>query len=205
MATIDFEALINKHVGEDGNIPAASISKLASQIASAVGREFVAKDRYAAKLDEIETLKGEKQEADDKATAAARWEKKYTDLKTDYDKFKADTDAKARLSAVKGAYRKMLESSGIDAKRIDTIIRATQFDGMKLGDDGKLVNAADLQKAIDTDWADFKVTTRTEGAKIETPPANNAPAKRTKAEIMAIKDTGERQRAIAENHELFGI
>ena len=40
---IDFEALITKHAGEDGSIPAASIAKAAAGISAAVGREFVAK------------------------------------------------------------------------------------------------------------------------------------------------------------------
>ena len=170
---IDFEALITKHAGEDGNIPAASIAKMASAISSAVGREFVAKDRYNAKLDEIETLKGEKQTAEDNATNAGKWEAKYNKIKEDFDAFKADTEAKAKLSNVKAAYRKLLEDAGIDSKRLDTIIRATVFDGMKLGEDGKLDKADELKKAIETDWADFKVTTRTKGASVDNPPKDN--------------------------------
>ena len=62
------------------------------------------------------------------------------------------------------------------------------------------------QKAdIEKDWADFKVTTTTKGAQVENPPANNGKAKRSVDEIMAIKDDAARQRAIAENHELFGF
>ena len=62
---IDFEATINKYAGEDGNIPAGNVAKIASAIASAVGREFVAKDRYNAKLDEITQLENDKQAAED--------------------------------------------------------------------------------------------------------------------------------------------
>ena len=170
---IDFESLINKHVGDDGNIPAASISKVANAISSAVGRDFVARDRYNAKLDEIEQLKTDKQNAEDTATTAGKWEKKYNDLKDQFDSYKADTDAKEKLSSIKAAYRKLLEESGIDTKRLDTIIRATVFDGMKLGDDGKLEKSDELKKAIDSDWADFKVSTRTDGTHVENPPKDN--------------------------------
>lgn len=170
---IDFEALITKHAGDDGSIPAANVAKIASSIASAVGREFVAKDRYNAKLDEIAQLEQDKAAAEDSATKAGSWEKKYNSLKEQFDTFKADTDAKEKLSSVKAAYRKLLEESEIDSKRLDTIIRATPFDGMKLDADGKLENADALKKTIEKDWADFKVTTGTKGAKVENPPKDN--------------------------------
>ena len=169
---IDFEAIITKHAGEDGNIPAGNIGKVVSAISSAVGREFVAKDRYNAKLDEITQLEQDKAAAEDSATKAGTWEKKYNSLKEQFDTFKADTDAKAKLADVKAAYRKLLNDAGIDPKRHDTIIRATVFDGMKLGEDGKLEKADDLKKSIETEWADFKVTTRTKGAEVDNPPKN---------------------------------
>lgn len=169
---IDFEAIITKHAGEDGNIPAGNIGKVVSAISSAVGREFVARDRYNAKLDEITQLEQDKAAAEDSATKAGTWEKKYNSLKEQFDTFKADTDAKAKLADVKAAYRKLLNDAGIDPKRHDTIIRATVFDGMKLGEDGKLEKADDLKKSIETEWADFKVTTRTKGAEVDNPPKN---------------------------------
>ena len=170
---IDFEALINKHAGEDGNIPAANVGKIVSSITSAVGREFVARDRYNAKLDEITQLEQDKAAAEDSATKAGNWEKKYNTLKQQFDTFKADTDAKEKLSSVKAAYRKLLEEASIDSKRLDTIIRATVFDGMKLDADGKLENADALKKSIESDWADFKVTTKTKGADVDNPPKDN--------------------------------
>jgi hypothetical protein len=202
---VNFEEILTKHAGEDGSIPADAISKAAQAISSAVGRSFVDKKRYNEKLDEIETLKADKQTAEDKLTTAEKWQKKYTDEHDAFEKFKADTDAKNKLSELKSAYKKLLTEAGIDAKRHDAIIRATSFDGMKLGEDGKLENADGLKKDIDKDWADFKVTTTTKGATVDNPPANNGPAKRTKEEIIAIKDRTERQKAIAENHELFGF
>lgn len=170
---IDFEALITKHAGEDGTIPAGNVAKIASAIASAVGREFVAKDRYNAKLDEITQLEQDKAAAEDNATKAGNWEKKYNTLKDQFDTFKADTEAKAKLADVKSAYRKLLNDAGIDPKRHDTIIKATVFDGMKLGEDGKLEKADDLKKSIETEWADFKVSTRTKGADVDNPPKDN--------------------------------
>ena len=170
---IDFESIITKHANEDGTIPAGKASAIASAIASAVGREFVAKDRYNAKLDEIAQLEKDKQDAEDNLTKAGNWEKKYNSLKEQFDTFKSDTEAKAKLNDVKTAYRKLLTEEGIAPKFIDTVIRATQFDGMKLDAEGKLEKADDLKKAISTDWADFKVSTKQKGAEVENPPKDN--------------------------------
>jgi hypothetical protein len=170
---IDFEALITKHAGEDGNIPAANVGKIISAISSAVGREFVAKERYNAKLEEITQLEQDKAAAEDSATKAGSWEKKYNTLKEQFDTFKTDTEAKAKLNDVKAAYRKLLTDEGIAAKYIDTVIRATSFDGMKLDAEGKLEKVDDLKTAIGKDWADFKASTKTKGADVENPPKDN--------------------------------
>lgn len=170
---IDFEGIINKHAGEDGNIPAGNIAKIVSDVKSAVGREFVEKKRYNDKLDEITRLEQEKADAEDNATKAGSWEKKYNSLKTQFDTYKSDTEAKAKLADVKTAYRKLLNDAGIDPKRHDTIIKATVFDGMKLGEDGKLEKADELKKSIETEWADFKVSTKTKGAEVDNPPKDD--------------------------------
>jgi hypothetical protein len=65
-------------------------------------------------------------------------------------------------------------------------------------------DADKVKESIKSEWADFITTTSSKGADTTTPPANTGGAK-TKDEILAIKDPSERQAAIAENHELFGI
>ena len=203
---VNFEDILKKHAGEDGNIPADAISKAAQAISSAVGRAFVDKARYNAKLDEITQLEQEKNTAEDNATKAAKWEDKYNKEHEAFEKYKTDTEAKATLNAVKRAYRNdVLKAAGIADKYLDAIERATNFDDKKLDNDGKFANVQDLIAEAEKNWADFKVTTTTKGASVENPPANNVKAKRSKDEIMSIPDKSERQRAIAENHELFGF
>lgn len=119
---------------------------------------------------DLDKLKGVQTELD--ALKADDWKAKYETANNALEKLKADVAGKEQAAAVKAAYKKLLESSGIDSKRIDTVIRATNFDGMKIDKDGKFANEEELKKAIDADWADFKVTTRTDGAKIDNPPDN---------------------------------
>lgn len=170
---IDFEALITKHAAEDGTIPAANVAKIVSGISSAVGREFIPRDRYNAKLDEITQLEKDKQDAQDELTKAKKWEDKYTKEHDAFEQYKADTDAKAKLSSVKSAYRALLKDAGIKDDYLDTILLATVYDGMKLTDDGKLENADTLKGDAEKKWAAFKVSTHDKGAPVENPPKDN--------------------------------
>ena len=69
--------------------------------------------------------------------------------------------------------------------------------------DGAIEDAENVKAAIQDEWGAFIAHTSTHGAKVENPPANAGGAKMTKDEIMAIKDTSARQKAIAENIEQF--
>ena len=66
-------------------------------------------------------------------------------------------------------------------------------------------DADKLTEGIKADWADFVVNTVKKGVNNAKPPKSDGGGTMTKEEIMAIKDTAQRQAAIAENHELFGI
>ncbi len=199
----DFENIIKSHASEDGSIPAEAIAKLTKAISTAVGNEFVDKTRYKTKLDEIDELTTAKQTAEDSATTAAKWETKYKALKEDFSNFKAETAKKETRSAKENAYRALLKEAGIGEKRIEAVLRVSDVDGVELDEKGKIKDSQKLVKDIKAEWADFIVTTETKGAETSVPPANNGGSAITKDEIFKIKDASERQRAIAENINLF--
>ncbi len=199
----DFENIIKSHASEDGSIPADAIAKLAKAISTTVGNEFVDKTRYKAKLDEIDELTTAKQTAEDSATTAAKWETKYKALKEDFDNFKADAAKKETRSAKENAYRALLKEAGISEKRIEAVLRVSDVDGVELDEKGKIKDSQKLVKDIKAEWEDFIVTTETRGAETTTPPANTGGSTITKDEIFKIRDASERQKAIAENINLF--
>ena len=133
------------------------------------------------------------------------WKQKHDDLKKEYDEYKKGVQAKETEGKVKAAYRELLKSEKVDPDMFDVILRATDFKPMKLEAEGKLENADKLGEVIRSDWAKFIVTEKQKGANVQTPPGSGTAPKKTREEIMAIKDTTERQRAMAENHELFGF
>ena len=97
--------------------------------------------------------------------------KKYEDEHKAFEAYKADVEAGKAEAAKKSAYRKLLESSGIDPKRIDAVMRVSDVSAIEIGEDGNIVDADKLTEQIKTDWSDFVISTGTVGQRVDTPPA----------------------------------
>lgn len=202
----DVENIIKKYTSEDGSIPPEAVDKLAQAVSSSVGREFVEKERYSKKLEEIETLKTEKQTAEDSVTTAEKWKTKYQALKDDFESYKGEQTKKEARSAKEKAYRELLKQAGVSEKRIDAVLRVSDVDSMELDENGIIKDAEKLTESIKNEWADFIQTTTTQGAQTATPPANRGTVTMTKADIYQKDDHGryvlsasERQKALMEN------
>ena len=129
------------------------------------------------------------------------WKQKYESEKKALDDFKAQVARDAEVAKIKAAYRKLLIDERISAKTLESVLNATDYSGMKLKEDGTLDGIEDLKKDIAEKWGGFQVSTRQRGENVDNPPRGGS--KMTREEIMAIKDTSERQRAIRENMEVF--
>lgn len=131
---------------------------------------------------------------------------KYEAIKEDFEAYKADQAKKDTRTAKETAYRALLKAAGVSEKRIEAVLRVSDVDGVELTDKGEIKGADKLTASIKDEWADFIETTEVQGAQTPNPPANTGSGhQKTREEIMNIKDTGERQRAMAQNLELFGI
>ena len=201
----DIDSIIKTHTGEDGSISADAIAKLVKAISTTVGNEFVDKARYKAKLDEIDELQGKLQTAEDSVTTAEKWKVKYEAAKQDLATFKAEQTKKDTRAAKETAYRALLKEAGVSEKRIESVLKVSDVDSVELTDKGEIKGADKLTASIKDEWADFIETTEVQGAQTPHPPANTGGSTTTKEQIMNIKDIGERHKAIAEHHELYGI
>ncbi|MCR4671986.1 MAG: phage scaffolding protein [Lachnospiraceae bacterium] len=152
-------------------------------------------EKFDAAQSELDTLK---------ASTSVDYKTKFENLQAEYDKYKTEQKNKETATKVREGYKQMLKDIGVSDKRIESVLKVTDLSGVKLDKDGGLVNKEELETSAKTEWADFIATESKAGATTTTPPATGK-AKMSKADIMAIKDTGERQRAIAQNHELFGF
>lgn len=128
---------------------------------------------------------------------------KYEKVKEDFDNYKKEVESEKTNAKKSNAYKKLLGNVGISEKVIDKILSLTKLDDLEL--DGDEIKDADkVTDGIKNEWADFIVKERQEGSPTETPPKGTG-TKMTKDQVMAIKDTAERQKAILENHEQFGF
>lgn len=201
----DFESIVRGFVSTDGAIPSDAIANMVKAISTAVGNEFVDKVRYKARLDEIDSLKTEKQTAEDNLATAEKWKTKYDDLKRDYDGYKTTQTAKETRAAKEKAFRALLTEVGVSEKRMNAVVRVSDIDGLELDGD-KVKNSESLKKSIKSEWADFIVGDSTSGANTQNPPTTQAGANTSMANIYKkdekgryVMSTAERQRAIAEN------
>ena len=157
-------------------------------------------EKYKDTKKEYDKLKKQLEEGSNDAT---EWQEKYESEHKAFEDFKKAEKAKETLKAVKGAYSQLLKDNNVGEKHIDSILGVTDFKEMKLDSDGKLVDADKLTEGIKSKWSGFITTTGTKGADVETPPTGHGTKYASKADIMKIKDTSERQQAIMDNPELF--
>ena len=135
------------------------------------------------------------------------YKEKYEKIKKEFDDFKNDLKAKEDRTAKANAYKSLLKEVGISDKRIDSVLKVSNeiIDGLKVDSDGKIKDADKVKDSIKDEWSDFISKEGVKGADTNNPPSNNGGGKMTKEEIFKIKDASDRQKAIVENHELFGI
>lgn len=148
-----------------------------------------------------------------KANTGDDWKEKYNTLKKTFDDYKAEVNTKAETEKVKAAYTDLLKESKVDSKRIDAILKITNLKEMKVGADGKLVDADKLKESIKSEWGAFIETTGTKGSNVETPPGGNGGnTTLTRADIYAKDERGrykmstaERQKALIDHPDLMRV
>lgn len=177
------------------------VSAIIEEHVSTVDGLKAERDKYKDEVAGIADLK--KELADLKADGGS-WQEKYEAEHEAFEAFKKDAEAKETTAKVRSAYRALLKESKVLDDHIDSILNVTDFSKMKLDKDGGLAGKDDLVKTIKDKYSGFIPKTEEKGKDPENPPTSTGTGK-SKEEILAIKDTTERQRAIAENHELFGF
>lgn len=161
------------------------------------------KEEVAKYREEAEKVPGLQKQVEDSKKVDS-YKEKYEKLQKEYTDYKAE-QAKAKTAAQKReAYRSLLEEAGVSEKRIAAVLKVSDIDAIELDADGKVKDSKTVVDSIKTEWADFIQSGGKAGARTPTPPQGSGKTM-TKEDIMAIKNSSERQRAIAENHELFGF
>ena len=147
---------------------------------------------------ELTTLKEESEKNDEKNP----YKVKYEALKAEFEAYKKDVTSQETRSTKENAFKELLKECGVSEKRINAVAKVSDIDSIELDEDGKIKDADTLKKSIKDEWSDFITTEGTQGASTSTPPGSTG-GKMSKEEILAIKDTAQRQQAMLENKDLF--
>jgi hypothetical protein len=97
---------------------------------------------------------------------------KYDEEHKAFEDYKNQIAAEAELAKVKAAYRKLLVDEKINEKRVDSVLKLTDFSEMKLDKEGNLENLDALKDNIGKEWGEFKVVTKERKQTVATPPGN---------------------------------
>ena len=131
--------------------------------------------------------------------------KDYDALKAEFDNYKAEREAEKSNSAKESALKELLADMKMSDKGAKQVLKWMGVSNIELDENGKIKDAANLRKTIKDDWGDYIQSEGAQGADTKTPPDHDSSGtKMTKEEIFKIKDRAARQKAISDNHELFG-
>lgn len=153
-------------------------------------------EKFDAEQDKVTKL--EKQVKDLEDSNKDSYKVKYEAIKEEFADYKKGIESEKTKTEKTNAFKALLKEIGISDKRIDSVTKISDIDGLKLDKDGKIEGVDELKKNLSEEWADFIEKTGTQGAKTATPPASGGGKAKTREEIMEIKDTAERQKAWAE-------
>ena len=154
----------------------------------------------------VDPLKDELAEIKKKVdTEESDYKTKYESEKEAFAKYKADVEAKETSAAKEAAVRRYFDGKNIKGANLEIAMRGArkEIDGVEL-DGERIKDTKSLDELISGTYKGLVSREVERGVDVAKPIANTG-GKRSKDEIIAIKDPAERQKAIMENHELFGI
>ena len=163
------------------------------------------REKYKADAEKLPAVESELKALKEKAAGDDPYKEKFEKVQKEYAEFKKDVEAKATAAKKEGAFKALLKEIGIPEKRIDSVIKVSDVSKIEFDDEGKVKDGEKLKDSLKSEWSDFIPTTKTEGAKTATPPANTGKTTMTKEQIRAIPDAAARQKAMLENPSLFGM
>ena len=160
-------------------------------------------DGLKDRIEELQEKADKAEEVQKKLDEGGDWEKKYREEHKAFEEYRNSQTARENAAKIKEEYRKLLISEKISEEWAEKIVKLEDFSGMKLDSEGHLADLDAIKARVQKEYGGYVMTTTTKGAKVETPPQTGGKTM-TREEIMAIKDTSARQKAIAENLNLFG-
>ncbi|MBQ3330810.1 MAG: hypothetical protein IJG87_06490 [Ruminococcus sp.] len=150
------------------------------------------RDGYKSKADGYDKVKSDYDQLKESAKNSGDYDK----LKKEYDDYKADVQKKESDAAKRAALAKVAKDAGLSEAGIAKAVKYSDLSSFDLDDKGEVKDGKALIKSLKEEWPEYITKASKEGADVSKPPNNDGgKAVKTKDEILAIKDTTERQAA----------
>ena len=145
------------------------------------------RDEYKAQL---EAKPAPKQEP--KAEPSDEYKEKFEATEKAFEDFKAKVEEEKAAAQKKALYRDLIAKAGVDAKRIDAVLKISDLDSVEVAD-GAIKDADMLVEGIKADFADFIPVITTEGASVAKPPAGDGGTAAPKTLRDALRERYEQK------------
>ena len=126
------------------------------------------RDQFKPKAEQLDKVQKEL----DELKESTKDDTRYTELKAEYDKYKADVEARDLRTKKSDKVKAVLKDIGIPERHYEKILKYSDIDKIELDDKGEIKEIAELKKNLETDWSDHIDKTEEHGAKTATPPAS---------------------------------
>lgn len=123
-------------------------------------------------------------------------------VQAEYDAYKKQVETDKANAGKKALVKKALEAAGANPAAIDLMLGTVDLSTVEM-DGEKLKDEKAVLKPIREAHAGLFGTVKNQGTPPTNPPIGGGSGAKTRNEIMQIKDTTERQKAIAENLSAF--
>lgn len=157
-------------------------AKQGAEDSAAVAKE---RDSYKQRVEALEKASGD----------AAK-------VQAEYDAYKKQIETEKANAGKKALVRQALEKAGANSAAIDLLLGTVDLNTVEVENDA-LKNADAVLKPLRDTHAGLFGKINNRGTDKLNPPNGGGSSTMTRDEIMKIKDAGERQKAIAENIEVF--
>lgn len=163
------------------------------------------KDKLNELREKAEKYDGAQKELD--SLQKGDYKAKYEAEKKAFEAFKAEIGAKEAKAAKEAAVKAFFESKNISGKNLEIAMRGAyeEIAAVELDENGKIKDSKALDALVSGTFSGLVVSTQKQGAPTVTPPSGGKPASMTKADILKIKDTTERQKAWSKYIEERGV
>jgi len=130
------------------------------------------RDKYKGDAEKLSDVQKELDDlkAENEKNAHDPYKEKYEKEHKEFEAYKKNIEAEELKAKKTAAYRELLKKAGVSEKRYDAIIRLTDFDKVELDDKGAIKGSDKAVEDIKTEWSDYIVKVKEEGAGTETPP-----------------------------------